>query len=167
MNLTIRRWKPDDAASLAHHANNQKISDCLRDGFPFPYTEEDACFFINMARRTHADKAWIMAIDVDGEAVGGISLTFGDDVYAQNAELGFWLGEEYWGRGIATKAVQRICRAAFRETEIVRIEAEVLSNNPASIQVLQKNRFIQEGYFCNRVYKNERLLDSVLFATFK
>lgn len=167
MDLNIRRWKQEDACSLAHYANNPKIAACLRNGFPYPYSEEDACFFINTARRTHTDKAWELAITVNDEAIGGITLRFGDDIYSYNADLGYWVGEEYWHRGIATEAVYRVCHTAFRDTDAVRIQAEVMADNPASIQVLQKNQFIQEGYFCNRVYKNGRLIDSVLFATFK
>lgn len=167
MSVMIRPWSARDVRSLAHHANNVHIAESLRDYFPTPYTEEDAAFFIRYARHAHSDREWIYAIEVDGEACGCISLTFGHDVYAKSGELGYWLGEQYWGQGITTQAIGMICKKAFAETEIVRIQAEVMANNPASIQVLQKNRFIQEGYFCNRIYKNEKMHDSVLFASFK
>lgn len=167
MDVTLRKWTQADKHSLARYANNEKISDCLRDAFPYPYTVEDAEFFIRKARHAHSEREWVLAIDVDGEAIGGITLSFGNDVHARSADLGYWVGEPFWKQGIATKAVDEICKLAFAQTEIVRIQAEVFANNPASIQVLQKNRFIQEGYFCNRVYKHEQLLDSVLFATFK
>ena len=139
----------------------------LRNVFPHPYTEEDAQFFINGALRTHCDRAWVRAIEVDGKIAGGITLTFGDDVYSKNGELGYWLGESYWNRGIATRAVADLCERAFRETDLVRIEAEVLTNNPASIRVLEKDHFQREGYFCNRVCKNDQLIDSVIFALLK
>ena len=167
MVVSVSRWTEQDKSNLAYYANNEKISDCLRNTFPYPYTEEDAEFFIRLARHAHYEREWIMAIDVDGQAVGGITLNFGDDIHAKSAEIGYWVGEPYWKKGIATRAVNQICEMAFQTTDIVRIQAEVFSNNPASIQVLQKNRFIQEGYFCNRIFKNDRLLDSVLFATFR
>lgn len=167
MEINIRTWKQEDAAALAQQANNQKIADRLRNTFPYPYTEEDAQFFINSALRTHCDRGWVRAIEVDGQVAGGITLTFGDDVYSRNGKLGYWLGETYWNRGIATKAVAEICERAFRETDLVRIEAEVLANNPASIRVLEKDHFQREGYFCNRVYKHDRLIDSIVFALLK
>lgn len=167
MEITLRDWKGSDCAALAKIANDPQIAEQLRDTFPSPYTEEDAAFFINLARRTTDDKGWLHAILVDGQVVGGISLNFGDDVYHRMGELGYWVGKAYWGRGIASEAVRQICARAFRETEIIRIEAEVLTNNPGSIRVLEKNYFIREGYFCQRVCKNDVLLDSVLFACFK
>lgn len=167
MHVTLRKWTESDKNSLARYANNEKISDCLRDAFPYPYTVEDAEFFIRLARHAHSEREWMLAIDIDGEAAGGITLHFGSDVHARTADLGYWVGEPFWKQGVATQAVRQACEQAFQTTDVVRIQAEVFANNPASIQVLQKNRFIQEGYFCNRIYKHERFLDSVLFATFK
>lgn len=167
MHVNLRNWENQDAAALAKQANNHKISDNLRDNFPYPYTEEDAAFFINLARRTHSERAWLRCIEVDGAVAGGITIQFGDDVYHRCGELGYWLGEEYWNHGIATHAVQLLCERVFRETGLVRIQAEVLSNNPGSIRVLEKNRFQREGYFCNRVCKHDKLLDAIVFATFK
>ncbi len=167
MQITLRKWEERDRNSLAQYANNPKISACLRDTFPYPYTEEDAAFFIRTARHAHSEREWVLAIDCCGQAIGGITLQFGSDVYARTAELGYWVGEPYWNQGAATQAVQALCTRAFAETPTVRIQAEVFANNPASIQVLQKNRFIQEGYFCNRIYKQGRFLDSVLFAFLK
>ncbi len=167
MGISIRCWQEGDCQALARNADDPRIAERLRDTFPSPYTEEDAAFFINLARRTTDDSGWIYAITKDDEVVGGISLTFGSDVYARSAELGYWIGTGYWGHGIATEAVQQICERAFRETDVLRIEAEVFSDNPGSIRVLEKNHFIREGYFCQRVYKCGRMLDSVLFACFK
>lgn len=167
MEIAIRDWQEGDCGALARNANDPRIAERLRDTFPSPYSEEDAAFFINLARRTTDDKGWLCAITRDGEVVGGISLSFGSDVYACSAELGYWVGAEHWGQGVATKAVRQICERAFRETGVSRIEAEVFANNPGSIRVLEKNQFIREGYFCQRVCKNGRLLDSVLFACFK
>lgn len=165
--IQIRTWRPADAAALAEQANDPRIAENLRNSFPYPYTEEDAAFFINLARRTHSDRGWVRCIEVDGQVAGGITLTFGDDVYCRCGELGYWLGTAYWSQGIATESVRVLCEQVFWETGLVRIQAEVLSNNPASIRVLEKNRFQREGYFCNRVYKHGRLLDAIVFATFR
>ncbi|MCF2670398.1 MAG: GNAT family N-acetyltransferase [Butyricicoccus sp.] len=167
MQIIIRNWKLEDAAGLAAQANDPGVSDKLRNTFPYPYTEEDAAFFINIARRTHCDRGWHRCIEVDGRVAGGVSLRFGDDVLCCCGELGCWLGRDYWNRGIATEAVRIVCERAFQETELVRIEAEVFSNNPGAIRVLEKNCFQREGYFCNRICKHDRLYDSILFATFK
>lgn len=167
MKIEIREWQEYDCKALASIANDPQVAGQLRDAFPSPYTEEDAAFFINHARRTTQDKGWLCAITSDGVVVGGISLTFGSDVYSRSAELGYWVTREYWGQGIATEAVRQICGQAFRETGVLRIEAEVFADNPGSIRVLEKNQFIREGYFCQRVFKNGRLLDSVFFACFK
>ncbi len=167
MSIELRNWKDADCTALAEIANDPQIAEQLRDTFPSPYTEEDAAFFINLARRTTDDKGWLYAITENGSVVGGISLTFGDDVYHRSAELGYWVGRSRWGHGVASEAVRQICEKAFRETDTIRIEAETLTTNPGSIRVLEKNLFIREGYFCQRVCKNGKLLDSVLFACFK
>ncbi len=167
MSIHIREWKTDDCTALAGIANDPQVAGWLRDAFPSPYTEEDAVFFINLARRTTHDRGWLYAITVNDAVVGGVSLTFGDDVYSRSAELGYWVGRDHWGRGVATEAVRQICTQAFQETDVLRIEAEVFANNPRSIRVLENNCFIREGYFCQRVWKNGRLLDSIFFACFK
>lgn len=167
MKISIREWQESDCKVLSCIADDPQIAERVRDSFPSPYTEEDAAFFINLARRTTDDRGWIYAITDDGAVIGCISLTFGTDVYARSAELGFWVGRAYWGQGAATEAVRQICERAFRETDVLRIEAEILADNPGSIRVLEKNQFIREGYFCQRVWKNGRLLDSVFFACFK
>lgn len=167
MTINIREWRDSDCEALAAIANDPQIAERLRDVFPSPYTEEDAAFFINLARRTTYDRGWLYAITEGETVLGGISLTFGEDVYSRSAELGYWVGREFWGKGVATDAVRQICEQAFRETDVLRIEAEVFADNPGSIRVLEKNRFIREGYFCQRVWKNGRLLDSVFFACFK
>src|SRR5512145_390027 len=95
---TLRKFTLKDTSSLAHNANNRKVADFLRDVFPFPYTESDAHFYIeNIASDS---RNLILAIDVDGEAVGSIGIHPQSDVYRRNAELGYWLGETYWGKGI-------------------------------------------------------------------
>jgi len=167
MAIELRDWQETDCTALAQIADDPQIAEQLRDTFPSPYTEEDALFFINLARRTTDDRGWLYAITKDGAVIGGISLTFGQDVYQRSAELGYWVGRAEWGHGTASEAVRQICDKAFRETDVIRIEAEALTTNPGSIRVLEKNLFIREGYFCQRVCKNGRLLDSILFACFK
>lgn len=108
MEVTLRKWQESDKNSLAYYANNEKISDCVRNTFPYPYTIEDAEFFIRLARHAHSDREWMLAIDVDGEAIGGITLNFGNDIHERTAELGYW-GSRWWANMSA--CTTPICRS--------------------------------------------------------
>ena len=99
MAIELRDWQETDCTALAQIADDPQIAEQLRDTFPSPYTEEDALFFINLARRTTEDRGWLYAITKDGAVIGGISLTFGQDVYQRSAELGYWVGRAEWGGG--------------------------------------------------------------------
>jgi ribosomal-protein-alanine N-acetyltransferase len=139
---TIRPWQLDDAESLARHANNRKIWLGVRDLFPHPYTIQDAHEFLQ--RTISEQPAMKFCIEIDGAAVGGIGVHPGEDVHRHTATMGYWLGEEFWGRGIMT--------------------AEVFANNPASARVLEKAGFTFEGCLKNDVLKDGKLLDSLLYA---
>ncbi|MFA5221277.1 MAG: GNAT family N-acetyltransferase [Methanoregula sp.] len=136
---TLRNWTQDDAISLAYHANNPSIASNMRDMFPHPYTINDAESFIAMA--THIRSALMLAIDVDGEAVGGIGIHPLNDVYRGTAEIGYWLSQEFWGRGIVTDAVRSIIPVAFDRFPVIRLQAGVFESNPASMRVLEKCGF--------------------------
>lgn len=150
----LRAWKTDDAKSLAQAANNPNIAKNLRNAFPNPYTLEDAVWYINDSI-AHAEKKQInYAIVIDGKAAGGIAIVVKDDVYEKSAELGYWLAQEYWRRGIMSKAVREICNEAFATFDIVRIFAEPFADNAGSRGVLEKVGFTYEGTMRNGVYKN-------------
>src|SRR5690242_2700441 len=100
---TVRPWAESDAASLQRHANNRNVSMHLRDRFPYPYELEQARAFIGSLAEQPSPTAW--AIDVAGEAAGGIGIVMQGDVERVSAEIGYWLGESVWGRGIATEAL--------------------------------------------------------------
>lgn len=134
----LRPWKPDDAASLAQAANNPKIAQNLRNAFPSPYTLKDAEYFIHDCISNSGGKQLMYAIEADGKAVGGISVLVKEDVYEKSAELGYWLSEDYWRRGIMSRAVPMICREAFAAFDIVRIFAEPFAHNAGSRGVLEK-----------------------------
>ena len=144
----LRDWRPEDAASLARHADSPRIAAMMRDGFPSPYTLEDARRFI--AAATGSDANLFLAIEVGGEAVGGIGVHPRDDVYRRTAEIGYWLSESCRGRGIATDAVRALVPIAFDRFEIVRLQAGVFSNNPASMRVLEKCGFVREAVHARR-----------------
>jgi len=162
---TIRPWRLNDAESLAKHANNRRVWLALRDAFPHPYTADDANKFLQNA--TTAQPTTDFCIEVDGAAVGGIGIHLGRDVHRHTAELGYWLEEELWGRGIVTEAVAAFSNFCFENFRLRRIYAEPFSNNPASARVLEKTSFVLEGRLRNNVIKDGKILDSLLYARTK
>ena len=162
---TVRPWRMDDAESLARHANNPKIWLGLRDLFPHPYTIQDAHEFLQ--RTISEQPAMKFCVEIEGEAVGGIGVHPGQDVHRHTATVGYWLGEEFWGRGIMTEAVTAVTNFCFENSPLRRISAEVFANNPASARALEKAGFIFEGRLKNHVLKDGKLLDSLLYARTK
>lgn len=162
--VTLRPWREGDENSIARYADNAKIAANLRDVFPWPYSRQDAVDFVTGCVQNEGRGQLCRAIVVDGEAVGSISLTLGSDVYRRSAELGYWLGEPFWGRGIMTAAVTAMCREGFGTWDIVRIHAEPFARNAASRRVLEKAGFTLEGTLRQSVYKNGEMLDSCIYA---
>src|SRR6267378_968639 len=162
--FTLREWRPGDAESLAQHANNVKVSRNLHDAFPHPYTLADAESWIKQT--SAATSGMIFAIVVDGQAVGGIGLHPGKDVERRTAAIGYWLGEEFWGRGIATEALAAVTAYAFSKFDIERLEAFVFEWNLPSARVLEKAGYTLEAKLKKRVTKAGRTVDCFLYARF-
>ncbi|HNX79325.1 MAG TPA: GNAT family protein [Prolixibacteraceae bacterium] len=162
--VSLRPFRQEDAPRLAELANNEKIAVNLRDGFPHPYTPDDAEKFIEMAL-SKPDQ--IFAIEYQGEYVGNIGVHLKSDVYRLGAEIGYFLGEPYWGKGIMTKAVNLVCDYAFRELGIVRIDTGVFDFNPASMRVLEKCGFVREAVFRKSVIKRGKICNEVRYAKIK
>jgi [ribosomal protein S5]-alanine N-acetyltransferase len=152
----------EDATSLAKHANNRRVWLGLRDAFPHPYTIEDAKRFLQGSVAGPPRKNF--CIEIDGVAVGGIGLRPGEDVHRHTAEFGYWLAEEFWGKGIMTAVVVAFVDYCFKEFSLNRICAEPFSNNPASARVLEKAGFVFEGRLRRNVVKDGQVLDSLLYA---
>lgn len=157
----LRPWRTDDLASLVRHANDEAVSRCLRDRFPYPYTEDDGRAWLDFAAGGH-EPSW--AIEVGGAAAGGIGLRPGEDVYRHSAELGYWLGSTYWNRGIMTAAVGRFVEQAMTALWLHRVFAHAYANNPASARVLEKCGFEREGVLRDAVLKRGELIDAVIYA---
>lgn len=156
----LRPWRGDDLESLLAHANNAHVSRGLRDRFPFPYTRADGEAFLALPAGTE----WRFAIEVDGCAVGGIGVRPGEDVHRIDAEVGYWLGEALWGRGIVSAALNTLVPRAFEQLDLERVHAGVYSNNPASMRVLEKAGFAREGVMRRAVVKRGEVLDLVMYA---
>lgn len=159
---TLRTWQNGDEHSIVRHANNYKIWRNLRDRFPHPYTIEDASFWISLAATETPQTNF--AIDHDGQAVGGIGLILRDDIYRCSAEIGYWLGEDYWGRGIVSEAVVALTAWAFDEFNLSRIYAGVLEWNKPSMRVLEKAGYQLEARLKNAVIKEDRIMDEFVYA---
>lgn len=162
MDFLLRPWHINDVQSLVQNANNFNIAKFMTDMFPHPYNEQDARNFIEMA--TKDDPVHIFAIEVDGRAVGGIGIHPQWDVNRKNAELGYWLGEEYWGLGIITNAVKQIVDFAFEAYDITRVYARPFGNNIASQKVLQKAGFTLEAKIEKGIFKNNEFVDELIYA---
>lgn len=164
-NCELRPWKPGDEQSLVKNANSKKVWDNVRDYFPHPYTQKDAEEWI--AKNHKIDPATNLAIVVDGNAVGGIGIMIKDDVSRINAEIGYWLGEEYWNRNIMTEAVDAMIDYTFSNFNVIRIYAEVFEKNHASRKVLQKAGFLEEAILRFSVIKNNEIMDSYVYSVLR
>lgn len=161
----LRPWHPGDADSLVRHANNPRVASNLRDGFPYPYTLADARKWLGMVGENTRDV--VLAIEVGGEAAGGIGLHGHQDVYRYNGEIGYWLSEKHWGKGIMTEAVGAMVDFAFTQTRWLRLFACIFENNPASMRVLAKNGFVPEAVHRRAVMKEGVLMDEHLYSLLK
>ena len=162
--FSLRPYCMEDIPSMVQHANSWKVARNLRDVFPHPYTEKDARDFVALCLQNEGRGQLCRAIDVGGQAVGTISLTVGRDVYRKSGELGYWLGEDFWGQGIMTAAVQRICQEGFERFDLVRIYAEPYAYNTPSRRVLEKAGFTLEGVMRRGVYKDGQVQDYCMYA---
>ena len=165
MKIELGPWDKNDIPALVKYANNIKVWNTLRDLFPHPYSKKDAEEWIMLNELTHPANNF--AIRVDGKMVGGAGIIIKDDIYRKNAEIGYWLGEPFWGKGIATVVVAQLTSYAFANFDVIRIYAEVFSNNPVSMKVLEKNGYKQESIHRKAIFKNNQFLDAHLWVKFK
>jgi [ribosomal protein S5]-alanine N-acetyltransferase len=158
----VRHWAWSDKPALIRHANNRNVSRALFDRFPFPYTEESAERWLAIATSEGPDIH--RAITFDGEAIGGISAMRGSENARYCAEIGYWIGEAHWGRGVMTATVIAFCNALFEHTELERIEAGAFITNPASHRVLEKAGFAREGVLRRKFFKDGEFVDDAVYA---
>ncbi|MEM6840821.1 MAG: GNAT family protein [Bacteroidota bacterium] len=160
--ILLRSWQEGDEESLVKHGNNYHIWKNVRDRFPRPYTAEDARIWVQVANQD--PMAINLAIVVEGEVVGAVGVIFKDDVYRRSAEIGYWLGESYWGKGITTRAVQALSSYVFEHFDICRLYAGVFDYNEASVRVLEKSGYHLEARLCQNVTKEGRTVDELVYA---
>ena len=167
MEYSIRKWRMEDARDLANALNNKNILNNLRDGLPYPYTEKDAKEYIMAMLESSADKTFAFAITADDKAIGSIGVFRCENVHSRTAEMGYYIAEVYWGRGIGTTAVKMVCKYIFEKTDIIRIFAEPFAYNTASCRVLEKSGFEYEGTLRKNAVKNGVVLDMKMYAMVK
>lgn len=158
----VRSFRPDDAAALAKYANNRKVWRNIRDAFPHPYRMQDAMAWIRMAGRQFPEVSFAIA-DAE-EVIGTIGLGLQSDVNYRSAEIGYWLGEPFWGRGIATAALLALTEYAFDNYDLIRLFAYVYEWNPASARVLEKAGYAFEGRLRKSATKDGQTVDQLLYA---
>ena len=167
MKISIRKWKIEDAASLAKVLSNKNILKNLRDGLPYPYTERDAADYINAMLSADDNDTFAYAVCVDDVAVGSVGAFRQNNIHYRTAELGYYLDEEYWGKGIMTEAVKLLCKKIFEENDILRIYAEPFSSNIGSRRVLEKSGFVLEGIMRSNAVKDGKVRDMAMYSIIK
>ncbi len=167
MECKIRLWRQEDAANLAEALNNKKILDNLRDGLPYPYTEKDAEGYISAMLNADKNAVYAFAIAVDDKAVGSIGVFRKDNIHSKTAEMGYYISESYWGKGIGTSAVKQVCKYIFKNTDIIRIFAEPFAFNAASCRILEKSGFEYEGTLRSNAVKNGAVVDMKMYSIIK
>ncbi len=158
----VRSWSFKDVESIVYYADNRNIWINLRDGFPHPYLYKDGETFIKMAKARKPES--FFAIEVNGKAVGSIGFTLHDDVERVSAEIGYWLGEEFWGQGIATEALKAVTKYAVKRHNLTRVYAVPFEWNPASGRVLEKAGYVLEGRTRRSAIKDGKIIDQLLYA---
>jgi RimJ/RimL family protein N-acetyltransferase len=158
----IRPWNIRDTDALVKYANNRTVWLNMRDAFPHPYTGASAATFLEMVGRQ--SPTTFFAIATPEEAIGGIGVTVNQDVHRLTAEMGYWLGEPFWGKGLMTEAVARFTEYALESFQLMRIFAEPYATNLSSCRVLEKAGFVLEGRLRSSVIKDGQILDQFLYA---
>lgn len=161
-NIQLQPWKMDYKPFLANHFNNVNIWNNMRDHIPHPYTEEDAHKFIEAQEGLNPIQNFVILYN--DEPCGGIGILLKEDIYRMNVELGYWIAEPFWGKGIATEAVRLITAYVFDHFEINRIVAEVFEYNPSSMRVLEKNGYYLQTVYRKGILKNNYLYDNYLWV---
>jgi len=163
----IRKWELSDAKDLAVALSNTKIQDNLRDGLPYPYTEQDGIEYISAMLSANENETFAFAITIDGKVIGSIGVFRQENIHRQTAEMGYYIAEEYWGRGIMTEAVKQVCKYVFEKSDIIRIYAEPFAYNFASCKVLEKVGFHYEGTLRSNAVKNGKVIDMKMYSLLK
>ena len=162
--IKLRSFFDTDVVSIAKHANNFNVSRYMASRMPYPYTEEDAKWWVDIGNK---EQGLNKAVDLDGECIGVVGVRIGEFELQYSAEIGYWIAEIHWGKGIATEAVSKMTSTAFSDNNIVRLCAPVFSPNKASMRVLEKCGYSLEAVHRKAVFKNDEFLDEHIYVKFR
>lgn len=158
----LRPWRTEDAPVLLRHADNPRVAANLRDRFPSPYTPDDAEAWLSIV--TMSDPLLDFAIALDDQPVGGIGLALGSDIDRVSGEVGYWLGEEHWGRGLATEALRAFVPWAMPRFGLTRLYATAFAHHRASRRVLEKAGFSLEAILRRAAIKRGEVVDMAQYG---
>jgi RimJ/RimL family protein N-acetyltransferase len=161
----LRNWRKGDEVSLQKNANNPNVSRYLMDRFPYPYTTDDALTWIKY--NLTQDPILNFALDIEGEIAGGLAVERRSDIYRKTGIIGYWLAEQFWGKGIMSEAVKLVTAYAFEHLDLIRLQAGVFSKNPRSMRVLEKAGYHKEAILKSSIVKNGEVLDEHVYAILK
>ena len=161
----IREFLANDVEAIVKNANNREVSKYMRDSFPYPYTKDNAVQWIDFVKKNYS--SLFFAIANENELIGGIGAVPQTDVHRFSAEVGFWLGQSHWNKGIITKAVPVFCNYLFSKFDFNRLTANVFEGNDASQKVLEKNGFVLEGKLRKSVFKENKFVDHYIYGLLK
>ncbi|MFT9078327.1 GNAT family N-acetyltransferase [Ethanoligenens sp.] len=167
MECKIRCWEMEDVPELAEALNNRNVQNNLRDGLPYPYTENDAKDFIKAMLNADENTTFAFAITFDDTVVGSIGVFRKDNIHFRTAEMGYYIAEPFWGKGLGTSAVKQVCHYIFEHTDIIRIFAEPFVFNAASCRILEKSGFEYEGTLRSNAVKTGNILDMKMYSLIK
>lgn len=163
----IKKWELSDAKDLAAALSNTKVQDNLQDGLPYPYTEQDGLEYISGMLAADKSETFAFAVTTESKVIGSIGIFRQKNIHRQTAELGYFIAEGYWGKGIMTEAVKQSCKYVFDNSDIIRIYAEPFAYNAASCRVLEKAGFQYEGTLRNNAVKNGKVIDMKMYSLLK
>jgi [ribosomal protein S5]-alanine N-acetyltransferase len=164
--IILRPWTFSDARQLAFIADNKKIADNIRDGLPNPYSFKDAQDWLNLILPENNPPKYF-AVTTDNQLVGSIGIVTKTNIYRKNFEIGYFVSEDFWGKGIATKAIKAVTSYAFRDFDIIRVYAESFSENTGSRRALEKAGFKLEATLKKNIIKNDIITDSCIYSVLK
>ena len=167
MIVKIRKWELSDAKDLALALSNKEIQNNLRDGLPYPYTEQDGKDYISAMLSANENETFSFAVTADNKVIGSIGVFRQENIHKRTAELGYYIAQEYWGKGIMTEAVKQICEYVFDSSDIIRIYAEPFAHNSASCRVLEKAGYQYEGTLRSNAVKNGKVIDMIMYSLLK
>jgi [ribosomal protein S5]-alanine N-acetyltransferase len=160
--IRLRQLKAADSVRLSQLANNKNIWENVRDFFPHPYTEENAIEFIELCSKENPQVTF--AIEYNSNLAGVIGLVLQTDIYRLSAEIGYWIGQPFWNKGIASNAIKIIVDYGFNTLQLQRIFTGVFDFNKASQRILEKNGFVLEGIFKRAIIKNNKIIDEYRYG---